>query len=53
MIRYPQENTNTEALTRYRWKHGDLQLNKTAHPHRRLQETPKYKTADTLKNHYK
>ena len=50
MIRYPQEKTTTEAQLETRWPtnlwkqptHSDV-------PH----ETPKNKTADTLKKHYK
>ena len=30
LIRYPQENTHTEALLRYRWNHGGLQLYKNS-----------------------
>ena len=30
MIRYPQENTNTEALSGYSWRHGGQQLYKNS-----------------------
>ena len=54
IIRCPQENTNTEALTTYNWKHGDLQRYKHSPPTPiSPQERPKNKTADILKSHYK
>ena len=30
LIRYPQEKTNTEALPRYSWNHGGLQIYKNS-----------------------
>ena len=48
IIIYPQENTNTEALSKYSWRHGGQQLyqNTTA-----PQETSKNQRAASLNNH--
>ena len=32
IIRYPQENTNTEALSKYSWRHGGQQLYQNSPP---------------------